>query len=172
MSTSSDIDEKTVCFGDVTIQEYPLKIGDNPACGIGAPIQLGWEPTSTTTHDLDVYEYVRKEERCTCRKDLVISSDERARMLYKVGYSAEDIVRAAFEVETVKKLRMETLQNQGNDRMSMLLMLRAGKVPALPGGPVFLKKAKLVPREIFESTSRAIRSMAQPKQKTSFAKMA
>ena len=35
------VSEKQVTFGDLTITEYPIILGDNPACH-GAPITIGW----------------------------------------------------------------------------------------------------------------------------------
>ncbi len=33
--------QKQVTFGDLTITEYPIIMGDNPACN-GCPITIGW----------------------------------------------------------------------------------------------------------------------------------
>mmetsp|Transcript_26094 Transcript_26094/g.57485 ORF Transcript_26094/g.57485 Transcript_26094/m.57485 type:complete len:86 (+) Transcript_26094:113-370(+) len=53
---------KKVSFGDVTITDYPIIMGDNPACS-GVPITIDWEPMGTHTRNLELYEYTRKQRR-------------------------------------------------------------------------------------------------------------
>jgi hypothetical protein len=173
----SSPNKKQVTFGMLTIQEYPIEMGDNPACSIGAPIQIGWKPQSTSTRNLDFYEYLRQPERRQSRKELMIPAHIRSHILFGAGYSAEEIVSTSLEMERIKKLRIETLQNQGWDRLTMI-MIRTGKLPAgIVNGVVektggSFKRAQSVPRDILESTGRALRNIVQPKQKTNFARMA
>ena len=35
------VSQKQVTFGDLTIKEYPIILGDHPSC-TGAPITIGW----------------------------------------------------------------------------------------------------------------------------------
>ena len=61
-----------VAFGDVTILEFPIILGDNPGCSGGAPITIGWKPCGMPeTHDVDMYEYMVKKEKSDFRFSLL-----------------------------------------------------------------------------------------------------
>ena len=108
------------------IREYPIELGDNPACSAGAPIQIGWDPQDISLRNLEVYEYCRQDRRRG--KQLVLSVPRRAQLLMEAGYSIEQIGTATYEVEVVQKSRAETLQNQGWDRVNVFLEA-TGKLP-------------------------------------------
>lgn len=139
---------KKVTFGNLTIQEYPIQLGDNPACSAGAPIEIGWVPFSRSTRNLDLYEYMMQGSRSRrARKDLVIPVHKRCGILLRAGYALEDIVGATLDVARAKKQRVEST---------------AG----------CLNKAKSLPRGIVEATGRTLRRITQPKQRTRSARMA
>ena len=129
--------KKSVRFGNITVQEYPLMIGLNTACSFGAPIQIGWKPIRTRMFYLediklkDIERESREEEqqqRRTNPKDLIIPAHHRCQMLFMAGYSLDDIVQVTLEVRAARKLREETLQNHGWDRFSKFIG-RTGKLP-------------------------------------------
>jgi hypothetical protein len=120
-------DNKLVRFGDLTIREYPMELGDHPSCSSGAPVQLGWEPQAVSKRNLELYEYVRGERR-RGRRELAIPVQRRGQLLLQAGYSLEEIGNAAMEVQTIKKLRSDTLKNQGWDRANLILET-TGKLP-------------------------------------------
>lgn len=68
-----------VIFGNITIYELPMRIGDNPAVSSGAPIRLGGKPVSVWTTDLDSYEAVQVGRRRKKRDELIISARSRAK---------------------------------------------------------------------------------------------
>lgn len=118
---------KKVTFGDITIQRYPIELGDNPSCSAGAPVQIGWEPQAVEQRNLDLYEYMRGKRRRT-GKELEISVQRRAQLLFSAGYTLDQIADATMQVLLIKKLRTETLRNQGWDRVYGYLQA-TGKLP-------------------------------------------
>ena len=123
-TTTHTMEAKQVSFGDITIREYPMELGDNPACSCGVPITIGWEPQSTCVQSLEVYEFRRQRagERRKSRKRLLMSVQKRGQLLLKAGYSLEAMAAALLEVQRVKKLRTENLsQKQGWDRFTMMI---------------------------------------------------
>jgi len=131
------MEEKRVSFGDITIREYPMELGDNPACSCGVPITIGWEPQSTCVQSLEVYEFRRRKagERRKSRKRLLMPVQKRGKLLLKAGYSLEAMAAALMEVEQVKKSRTENfLQKQGWDRFTMMIQNVNGAFRRTTGG--------------------------------------
>jgi len=118
--------EKQVTFGDLTIHEHALKLGDNPACSCGAPLELEWDALSTSTRNLELYEYMRGERRK--RSKLAIPVQKRAKLLLESGYSLDDIADATLEVEEVKKQRADSLKGSPMERAGAILE-KTGKLP-------------------------------------------
>mmetsp|Transcript_12382 Transcript_12382/g.34103 ORF Transcript_12382/g.34103 Transcript_12382/m.34103 type:complete len:153 (-) Transcript_12382:746-1204(-) len=127
MSSHSSLEMKELRFADVTVQTYPIVLGDNPACSVGAPVQLSWDPVSTEVIDLEFYEFCRaRERRSTCR---ALPAEKRGKLLLKAGYSMEEIASAALQVDAIRAQRAETLSSsQGWERLGSLL-LKTGKLP-------------------------------------------
>jgi hypothetical protein len=168
---------KKVTFGNLTIQEFPIQLGDNPACSAGAPIEIGWKPFSKVTRNIDLYEYMQGSRRRRTRKDLAIPVHKRCGILLRAGYALEDIVGATLKVALAKKQRVETLQHQGWDRLT-LIMIRTGQLPkgilngALESTAGSFNKAKSLPRGIVKATGRTLKRISQPMQRTKSARMA
>eukprot|EP00339_Tiarina_fusa_P027761 CAMPEP_0117026962 /NCGR_PEP_ID=MMETSP0472-20121206/19766_1 /TAXON_ID=693140 ORGANISM="Tiarina fusus, Strain LIS" /NCGR_SAMPLE_ID=MMETSP0472 /ASSEMBLY_ACC=CAM_ASM_000603 /LENGTH=145 /DNA_ID=CAMNT_0004734103 /DNA_START=46 /DNA_END=483 /DNA_ORIENTATION=+ len=118
---------KQVTFGDLTIKEYPMEIGDHPSVSGGAPVQIGWEPQETLVRNLDLYEHMRGDRRHG-RRELAIPVQTRGQILLRAGYSLEQIGNAALKVDETKKLRADTVRRQGWDRANMVLET-TGKLP-------------------------------------------
>jgi hypothetical protein len=101
---------KQVTFGDLTVAEYPIELGDNPSCSRGAPLTIGWEPQLISTRNLELYEYTRVNRRSG--KKLMLPVFKRSALLLKAGYSIEEICAATEQVTVVHKQRAETLKQQ------------------------------------------------------------
>ena len=109
----SSISLKTVSFGDITVHEHGMELGDHPSCSQGAPVSIGWERQDVTTSDIDFYEYMRENEdggRKHGRKQLAISVQERAMICLRAGHTLDEIGDAACKVDKVKKQRADTLK--------------------------------------------------------------
>ena len=111
--------KRQVTFGDLTIHEHPLQLGDNPACSSGAPLTIGWKAQATSTRNLDLYEYMRNERRHG--RKLCIPVQERAHLLLEAGYTLIQIGDATMSVEEVKKQRFESLKGTNLERFGGLL---------------------------------------------------
>mmetsp|Transcript_23850 Transcript_23850/g.67396 ORF Transcript_23850/g.67396 Transcript_23850/m.67396 type:complete len:152 (-) Transcript_23850:326-781(-) len=120
---------KELRFTNVTIQTYPIQLGDNPACSMGAPIQISWDPINSEIVDVDFYEFYRNKERKSSSKELMMKPEKRGQMLLRLGYSMEEIASAALEADSIRAQRAETLSSsQGWERFGSLL-LKTGKLP-------------------------------------------
>lgn len=107
--------EKSVTFGDIEIRDYPIILGDNPAC-TGCPISIDWKSTSQQTRNMELYEYTRAQQgRKTGKgKKLVIPVQARSQMLLDAGYTQEQIIERALEVAEIKRLREESAKDSSN----------------------------------------------------------
>ena len=114
---------KTVSFGDITITEYPIVLGDHPSC-TGCPITIGWEPMRRYTWSLDEYE--QNDHRLVDHhrilrggggggglgnNHLVIPVRERSRILLEAGYTPRQIVERTLEVFEIRDRREESLRS-------------------------------------------------------------
>lgn len=117
---------KNVSFGNITIHQHPLQLGDNPACSSGAPLTIGWNAESTHTRCLEVYEVIRGPRRHG--RQLAIPLQDRARILLQAGYSLDEIGSATLEVESTKKRRADSLKGSPLERAGAILE-KTGKLP-------------------------------------------
>jgi hypothetical protein len=122
---------KSVSFGVITILEFPIVLGENPAVSGGAPIELGWTLVKVYTRELQLYEYLRSDLRSRGRKNLTIPVADRTQLLLDSGYSLEDIGAAAVRAEDVQRQRSASLKlaDTTGDRMLSLLET-TGKIPS------------------------------------------
>jgi hypothetical protein len=123
MASSSS---KKVSFGNLTITEYPMELGDNPSCGSGAPVTIGWEPQGSQIRNMELYEYTRFPRRSG--KQLYLSVQNRARLLLKGGYTLQEIGRATHGVELARKLRADSISSHGNWNLVKMMLDTTGKL--------------------------------------------
>jgi hypothetical protein len=121
---------------EVTIYEFPLQIGDNPAVSAGCPITIGWKPIRKDVRCLEVYEFQKRVERKkknrpehTASRVKRIPSDKRGQLLLQAGYTIHDIAAATLSADRVKEQRMDTLRKHGWDRFATILD-QTGKLPS------------------------------------------
>jgi hypothetical protein len=149
---------KKVTFGEVTVTEFPIAVGSNPACSSGCPIEMAWIPkednTTNVSIDLSMYEYLRtnksggggggssssssgssgqlqqqrRQQQQRRKKEMLLSVTARARLLMQAGYSLDEIGNATMAVELIQKQRRETLQKSGWAKLGTLLET-TGKLP-------------------------------------------
>lgn len=72
--------KKNVSFRLLSIREYDLVLGDNPSCGDGPPVSLGWHHKDDFVIDINDYELVRKPRRTMAQ--LRMSSDLRRQIIW------------------------------------------------------------------------------------------
>ena len=106
--------DKAITFGDVTVAEFGIEVGDNPACSSGCPVRVAWvdkEDAQMMTMDLDMYEYCKSSssQPRRRRKALIMDVPTRAQMLLESGFSLEEIADATLKVEKIQKQRKESV---------------------------------------------------------------
>jgi hypothetical protein len=87
-----DHDATVVTFGSVSIREYHVRLDDNPACRIGAPVGIDWEYQERLDQPLDAYEASRATPTNKRRQahQLVLNYYQRRERLLAAGYSDDD----------------------------------------------------------------------------------
>ena len=110
----------TVRFSKVTIQEYPLQPGRNPGGNKGCPLAIGWEPISTETVDLDVFEASRTGHR-RGKEQLKLVSEHREHILLEMGYTSNEIAAATKSANKARRGRYETIARLKSTRSLEML---------------------------------------------------
>ena len=54
---------RELCWGNLTIYEFPNLLGDHPSVTEGPPLTIAWKHTSRDVVDIDYHEYVRNSGR-------------------------------------------------------------------------------------------------------------
>jgi len=93
-----------VSFGSVSIHEFGVSLGDNPAAAVGVPIALGKECGKIENIDLHEYEEMRSSTR---RPAQFISPMDRREMLKSAGYSNSELAAVKIEVKKIQKSRLK-----------------------------------------------------------------
>jgi hypothetical protein len=96
LSKKNNSENRTVTFGTVKVMLFVQQIGDNPSVSSGCPIALGQHiHKKLTTYQVDTYEKLNPPQLRRTKKQLRMSSEERAQILLRLGYSRHDIVQTA-----------------------------------------------------------------------------
>ena len=101
---------KKVRFGSLEIKEMPMELGDAPA-SCGAPVTIGWEACDIRRTSIRVFEQLKEEPRQP--HEFRLSSDERAEILKRAGYSRAQIEHAASSARNDLKKRETSLKTYG-----------------------------------------------------------
>jgi hypothetical protein len=170
--TSSSIsqEKKNVSFHEIIILEFPLVMGDNPACSAGVPVALAPEPISETTVTVEMYEAKRKKKR---RKGRLMGVEERALALMGAGYTMEDIAICVMKINSIQQKRLQSIQNASWDRFSSALIHITGRTLVLPKDIVVgvVGTTGTVVKGMVDSTGGVLKRMVagggkNPKQKS------
>jgi hypothetical protein len=130
-SSSLSQEKKNVSFHEINIWEFPLVLGDNPACSAGVPVTLAHKPASETTVDVDMYEVIRKKKRRKGKR-LVMGVEERASAVLGAGYTLEEIAGCVMKVNAIQQQRIQSIQNASWDRFSSTLIQITGRTLFFP----------------------------------------
>jgi hypothetical protein len=144
-----------VRFNELTIHEFPYALGDNPACSEGCPIRLSRTAESHTTVKVDTYEWTRRKRRKG--KKLKLSVETRAKLLFRAGYSLEEIAGSTMQVQMIRLERSKCLENTGWERFVNTLIETTGRT-------LFLPKDIVV--GVMGTTGSTIKRMVGTKQKS------
>lgn len=97
-----------VRFSSITIQEYSVQPGVNPGGTKGCPLTIGWEPISSETLDLDVFEEVRGAHRRTLEQ-LKLVSAHREQVLLDMGYTMKAVIAGTKAANQARRSRYSTI---------------------------------------------------------------
>lgn len=132
---------KHVTFAStLSIFEFPIIIGDNPAVSAGCPITMARKHQFIEEKNFEIHEDTKqkkqrnqnqkKNKRSSSNnnnssKRLLIPVEKRSQLLLKSGHSMRDIAMAILKVETIKEERLETLRKSGWENF----IHESGKLP-------------------------------------------
>jgi hypothetical protein len=99
------IKRRHVAFSSIIIRRYPMILGDNPSCGSGPPVSLGWEYEVLPEMSVMDFEAFRLRSRRPRTVQLVLSHYKRLELLQRSGYSANEIAAADKAAARVRRQR-------------------------------------------------------------------
>ena len=110
-SSSNRSLNRNVSFNNLSIREYNVEIGDNPSCSCGVPISLGWDYEEQEALPLDALDDPETtalggsgSRRRRKTHELILSYNDRRRLLKSAGYSREELQEC---LQTVQKVKHE-----------------------------------------------------------------
>jgi hypothetical protein len=161
---SSAIPSKSVSWDDmIVILEFCMVIGANPACSSGAPVELSWKAHSRNKRNMNMYECCRQQDRCSTKKEMVLSRDRRTEILLNAGHTEEEIAKVTFRNKKLRQLRKETLASQGEELLAFALDERANErelsVKAIRERATALAAVKGLIKSVSAATSEGMRKV-------------
>ena len=110
---------KSVRFHQIEVAQFPIELGDNPACGEGVPVQLGWELQSRDTFCLDHYETL-VSPTCSRRskKNLRLCPETRKKIVLSQGTSLRDTIQVTRDIQRIKMFREKNSKREDSFRRS------------------------------------------------------
>ena len=110
-SLSSSTRVSKIGFGEVTVREYPIIVGENPGVVKGVPITIGWDHLDESNHSVEDYEQARASQRKKVQEEgLKLNPVQRQKMLLGLGFSMAAIQRGADAATRVQTQRRNTRQ--------------------------------------------------------------
>ena len=115
---SGDKPKKSVSFGDITIREHPMIVGDSvPSCGV--PLTIDWEAQSEVVLKVEDYEEYRPERRR--RRALSMPSNVRLILAINAGCTLREVHSVVGECERIRKERRNSLPSEKWSRISKVM---------------------------------------------------
>jgi hypothetical protein len=98
----------TVQFDKITVREYGIILGDNPACRNGPSVSIGWEYDEFPEILVDDFESIREGNRRT-KRGMLMDRTHRVKLLKRLGYADNEIIEAVRVNKKVHQARLQTL---------------------------------------------------------------
>jgi hypothetical protein len=98
----------TVQFDKITVREYGIILGDNPACRNGPSVSIGWEYDEFPEILVDDFESIREGNRRT-KRGMLMDRTYRVKLLKRLGYADNEIIEAVRVNKKVHQARLQTL---------------------------------------------------------------
>jgi hypothetical protein len=115
-SSSEGKPKKSVSFGDITIRDHPIIIGDSvPACGV--PLTIDWEAQSEVVWKVEDYEEYRPERRRG--QAMYMPQNVRLTLAMRTGCTMREVRSAVSECERIRKERTSSLPRSEKWRRSI-----------------------------------------------------
>ena len=92
---------KMVQFDTVEIRYYAIVLSDNPGCGFGPAIELGWDYEQTNKMKLNTWHLVRGSKK----RGLYLSPNKRTDMLLDANYTKDELKTAMFTKNKIIRAR-------------------------------------------------------------------
>ena len=124
--------KREVSFHSIQIRHYQMVLGDNPACSIGAPVQLDWDYDFEEKHDLDIYEVERRPRRRL--RHLVLSYYRRKDILLNAGFDENEMRSVERQLAKLKRQRKTTGFFLPIQKMEEVVQSAGRKVRRAAGG--------------------------------------
>jgi hypothetical protein len=105
-NSSQDKPKKSTSFGDITIREHPMIVGDS-ICHRGVPLTVDWEAQSEIVLKVEDYEEFRPERRRG--EAMRMPADVRWTLAMESGCTLREVRCAIFECERIRKERRSSL---------------------------------------------------------------
>eukprot|EP00978_Attheya_sp_CCMP212_P014432 scaffold36763_cov44-Attheya_sp.AAC.1 len=120
--SKSNEETAKVSFSHVELRDYEIKLGNNPSCTSGPPVELGWCYTiMASPMNIDAYEETRRGQRRD-RSEMIMPSHYRKEKLMEFGYSSRDINEMMAKL-TLEKKKMNK-STSGIKPLSKLMRIR------------------------------------------------
>ena len=100
---------RNVCFKEVEVREYDIDVNDNPSCGLGPAVGLGWNYQHTRKESLDEYEGTKGAKRYM--HEIKMPKDVREDKLISAGFTKKEISKYVLEKSKIKVQRSATQAN-------------------------------------------------------------
>ena len=100
--------KKFVRFSDVTLREYPMVVGDNPAVSSGPPVTIDWNYMSEVVISVDQHQSVNRNPRR--QQDMILPSYVRKMILIENGALDIELEEAEDEAIAIKLQRHKSLK--------------------------------------------------------------
>lgn len=98
----------TVQFDTITVREYGIVLGDNPACRSGPSVSIGWEYDEFPEILVDDFESIREGNRRT-KRGMLMDRSHRVKVFKRLGYADNDIIEAVRLNKKIHQARLQTL---------------------------------------------------------------
>ena len=113
--TSTNNKKKRVRFTGVTIQEYPIIVGDNPGGSGGPPVSIDWRYINQVQIDIEKFETIRGKQRRS-HYELKMDIIHRQNLLRRQGYSMKEQLLGTKIANIIRNQRRKSIAQIDQDK--------------------------------------------------------
>ena len=102
--------KKSVRFSDITVREYPMILGDNPAVSCGPPVTIDWQYSSEECLSID--EYIETHPLIPrIRLQMIMPEFLRETIVVNSGCQYSSMIEILDEIDVIKAQRVRTIKS-------------------------------------------------------------